>query len=124
MLHHEEALKKTNDKTGVSRNLLRLVRALGFFEVCLQNIANEEMSLYKAVTSAYKATLHPYHSFMVRTVMKVAFLKLPTREEFYKTLQIDQTVANQMFPEVEGAMRAVRLTLHDFYTTRGLTKLE
>lgn len=70
-----------------SEGLLWLVRGLDFTAQALrQNVGNKDEELAASFRAAYKNTLAPYHSFMVKPVFSAAMSATPYRKAFYEKM--------------------------------------
>jgi hypothetical protein len=80
---NDKTITNPKDNLSGSRTLLRLVRALDFILLFLQNLENKpNQALGTSCSEAYDKTLAHYHSWAIRKAAGVAFHLLPTRENF------------------------------------------
>lgn len=65
------------------------------------NIASSNEELATSFRTAYKGTLAPHHSFLVKPVFSAAMSATPARKDFYEKMVSDP----KQVPEVQEAMK-------------------
>ena len=83
-----------------------------------QNLASNEEELSVSFTSAYAATLKPYHNWLVKPVFAAAMNAVPYRKTFYAKLGPDQETVNQQLSTYLIALNNVVAILKGFMETK------
>lgn len=100
-----QALVVNEIKSGkhtAAEGLVWLVRGLDFTAQALkQNISNPTEELSTSFKGAYKGTLAPHHSFLVKPVFSAAMSATPYRKDFYLKLVSNPTDV----PKVQDALK-------------------
>lgn len=74
-------------KNSPARNLHRLVSAVDFIRVLLEDLSAEPpVTLHTACSSAYQKTLAGIHTFVVRTAVYAGMYTLPSRANFLASI--------------------------------------
>ncbi|XP_063786836.1 glycolipid transfer protein domain-containing protein 2 isoform X2 [Pseudophryne corroboree] len=82
----------SNQVPSGCRTLLRMHRALKWLEVFLYKVgtSSERGKTSEICAEAYHKTLAHHHSWFIRQVAEVAFLAMPTLEEMYKVVCVQE----------------------------------
>jgi len=106
--------------TSAGRNLLRLVRALEFVTQLFERL-DKKQELVFCATEAYNQTLKPHHTWVVRTMVSVAFKTLPYRTDFLQSIGLNPDEEN--FTEVNKNIKPLGENLQKFYERHKITDL-
>ncbi|GFR42075.1 hypothetical protein Agub_g2896 [Astrephomene gubernaculifera] len=99
---------KATVKGSCARNLHRLMLVITFVRLMLSNLLdNPTMQLKDALWAAYQGSLHPIHTYMVRTAVWAGLVTMPTRETFMRSIGETEESARAHVPEVVAAARDV-----------------
>jgi len=98
---------KTKKHTA-AEGLVWLVRALDFTAQALKaNIANPNEELSVSFRTAYKGTLAPHHSFLIKPVFSAAMSATPYRKDFYAKLVNDPNDIGKAQERLNGWLSAL-----------------
>ncbi|KXZ44720.1 hypothetical protein GPECTOR_63g46 [Gonium pectorale] len=109
---------RATNKGSCARNLHRLMLVITFVRLMLENLLNNpSMQLKDALWNAYQGSLHPIHTYMVRTAVWAGLVTMPSRETFMRSIGETEETARAHVPEVLTAAREVVDRLEALYGT-------
>jgi pleckstrin family protein A (phosphoinositide binding specific) protein 8 len=83
--------KTTNVKNSATDALMWLRRAIWFLQEFMREFTLRfNPDIGECVNGAYSNTLKQYHNWVVRSIFSLAVRSVPTKEDFLKTLAINQ----------------------------------
>ncbi|XP_061447051.1 glycolipid transfer protein domain-containing protein 2 isoform X2 [Rhineura floridana] len=107
------------------RTLLRLHRALKWLELFLHKLGtSEDRDPSQMCADAYREALAPYHSWWVRQVASLAFMALPSRQDLYHIicLEEERKARTILQATVHSIARVYNIT-HEVYAAHGMLDL-
>ncbi|KAL9105626.1 MAG: hypothetical protein Q9227_009238 [Pyrenula ochraceoflavens] len=91
-----------------SEGLLWLTRGLDFTAQALrQNVSNPSEELAASFRGAYKNTLAPHHSFMVKPIFSAAMSATPYRKAFYEKMVNDPSEVDKAQKPLQDWLQAL-----------------
>ncbi|KAI9352095.1 glycolipid transfer protein domain-containing protein [Obelidium mucronatum] len=113
----------SDKKRTAAEGLLWLKRALELIAIALRRSSdNAAEELSASFTEAYKTTLAPFHSFMIRPVFSLAMGACPKRADFYKNLGDSDPNFQAGFKSWLEGLEKVVATLVTYYVAQGIDK--
>lgn len=95
-------------KGSATRCLHRLLSAILFVKILLGRLAASRAApLREAASDAYEAALAPFHTYLIKTVVRGGLLTLPSREHFLSALGETEDSARPRCEEVAQSCSAV-----------------
>ncbi|GBF99484.1 hypothetical protein Rsub_12152 [Raphidocelis subcapitata] len=105
---HDRAAGAAAAKNSPTRNLHRLVAAIQFIQLLLERLmASPQVTLHEAASHAYDATLAPFHTALIRGVVRAGMLTLPSRAHFIAELGETEESAAPRCGEVVASCSAI-----------------
>jgi len=104
----DRAAGRATAKNSATRNLHRLVAAITFIKVLFERLARSpDAHLREAASEAYESSLAPFHTGLIRGVVRAGMLTLPSREHFLSALGESEESARPRCGEVVASCSAV-----------------
>ncbi|KAK9824662.1 hypothetical protein WJX72_012151 [[Myrmecia] bisecta] len=106
-------------KNSASRNLHRLVSAIGFIQTLLANLASDpSVTLRGAASDAYNATMAPIHSYLVRKAVQASMFTLPSRDHFLQSIGETEITAKQHAEEFNPVANTIIARVEKLYPVK------
>lgn len=104
----DKAAKTATVKNSPTRNLHRLLTAIQFIQMIFFKLcANPAATLREVAGEAYEATLAPFHTGIIRGVVRAGMYTLPSRQHFLETIGETEETAKDRAHEVTAACTTV-----------------
>eukprot|EP00005_Dracoamoeba_jomungandri_P003154 CAMPEP_0174258044 /NCGR_PEP_ID=MMETSP0439-20130205/7113_1 /TAXON_ID=0 /ORGANISM="Stereomyxa ramosa, Strain Chinc5" /LENGTH=205 /DNA_ID=CAMNT_0015341397 /DNA_START=59 /DNA_END=676 /DNA_ORIENTATION=- len=120
--HEKEEGSLRNGKSG-SRHLLRLMWGMLFIRILLNELSDDDITLYDATCKAYADAIRPHHPWSIRQIVNAALYLCPTREYFLEKVSIDLSRKDEFLERIESSMGVCIDRMYAFYDKHGLHDL-
>lgn len=129
VIEHEVAnnIIEAEPKLNVARNVLRLVRSIEYLGLFFANFAKEFNNTQLEVTdiswTAYQATLHKHHAFIMRSALSAAHYAIPYRADFYKLIDVPTADLPGVLEALGITLEKIHKCIQGFYDEKNLSEL-
>ena len=104
----DKVANKATVKNSPTRNLHRLLSAIMFIKLIFERLmGSSSVTLKEAAGEAYEATLAPYHTGIIRGVVRAGLYTLPSREHFLVSIGETEESAGPRAKEVVASCMTV-----------------
>lgn len=101
MIAADVAARCATSKNSCTRNLHRLLSAILFTKLLLERLLRSpEVALREAAAEAYEASIAPFHTGLIRGIVRAGMLTLPSREGFLVSIGESEESARPRLEEV------------------------
>eukprot|EP00878_Enallax_costatus_P001071 GHUV01001208.1.p1 GENE.GHUV01001208.1~~GHUV01001208.1.p1 ORF type:complete len:223 (+),score=32.11 GHUV01001208.1:201-869(+) len=120
----DKRAKKATVKNSCTRNLHRLTAAILFMKILFERLLGSaaaadsmdsaiaaDVTLRDAASAAYEAALAPFHTGIVKGVVRAGLLTLPSKEHFINSIGESEETAAVRAREVIAACQAVHASV-------------
>jgi hypothetical protein len=108
MVRHDRAAGRAAVKNSATRNLHRLMSAIMFIKILFDRLMRSpNVHLREAAGEAYEAALAPFHTGLIRGVVRAGMLTLPSREHFLSLIGETEDTVRPRCEEVVASCSTV-----------------